>query len=115
MKGSNVHQYISCMNVNIKQKICRDYIAPGVYLSYKKQLTTDDKFFGKICKFLILVYKTLVQKRLCCSKSKKEQLLKDNLQMLRKVTYLNNCIVRLKPLYCFKFYRCTLTSSSHRR
>lgn len=71
MKGSNVHQYISSMNVNIKQKICRDYMAPGVYLSYEKQLTTKDIFFGKIYKLLILVYKTLVQKRLCCSKSKK--------------------------------------------
>lgn len=62
MKGSNVHQYISSMNVNIKQKICRDYMAPGVYLSYKKQLTTDDRFFGKICKFLILVTKLQCKK-----------------------------------------------------
>lgn len=69
MKESNVHQYISSMNVNIKQKICRDYMAPGVYLTYKKQLTTDDSFLVKFVSYF--GYKTLVQKRLCCLKSTK--------------------------------------------
>lgn len=62
---------ISSMNVNIKQSIYSEYIAPGVCLAYAKQLTIADRFFGKIDKFFILVCKTSVQKRLCCSKSKR--------------------------------------------
>lgn len=35
------------MDVNIKQSICicRDYMAPRVHLSHKKQLTTADRYF----------------------------------------------------------------------
>lgn len=56
---------ISSMDINIKQSICRDYLAPRVHLSYEKLVTTTDRFLGgKICKFFNLVCKTLVQKRL---------------------------------------------------
>lgn len=63
---------ISGTGVNIKQSFCRGYITPGVYLSFGKQLTTAPRFFGNIYDF-ILVCKTLVQKRLCCLKSKKTE------------------------------------------
>lgn len=54
---------ISSMDINIKQSICRHYMAPRIYLSYEKQLTTTDRFllvfffFWKICKFLNLCAK----------------------------------------------------------
>lgn len=44
---------ISSMDINIKQSICRDYLAPRVHLSYEKQVTTTDRFFfGKFVSFL---------------------------------------------------------------
>ena len=43
------------MDINIKQSICRRYMAPRVHLSYEKQLTTIDRFllgfFGKFLSF----------------------------------------------------------------
>ena len=58
VKGSNIHKYISSMDINIKQSICRHHMAPRVHLSYEKQLTTERIllgcfffFFGKFVSF----------------------------------------------------------------
>lgn len=57
------------MYIYFKQSICRDYMAPQVHLSYDKQLTTADQFFGKIYKLFLSQSAKLEHEKDYCSKS----------------------------------------------